>query len=341
MDYCGIDLHMEYSEVCILDEAGEVLETSRMRTSRVSLERFFRRESMRVVMEAGGMSPWVSRLVGGLGHEVVVCSPRRVRLIAESSLKNDKVDAEVLARLLRLDPGFLSPIRHRSEEAQLLRSRMTMRRAMVDARTAWINTVRGVLRSFGYRVSGRTSYTFAERVDRMKLPVELREVIEPMLGQLDLLSSEIRRVDEELEEIAKELPEVEHLRAVPGVGLIVALYFVLTIDDPDRFRNSREVAAFFGLRPAIRESGSVSHYGRITKEGDPEMRRLLVQAAHALLRTRADSELKRWALSLAERRGKSKALVALARKLAVLMHHLWVTGAVYEPFPHEDTAQAA
>jgi transposase len=123
--------------------------------------------------------------------------------------------------------------------------------------------------------------------------------------------------------------------------LIVALYFVLTNDDPYRFRSSREVAAFFGLRPVIRESGSVSHYGRITKEGDPEMRRLLVQAAHALLRTTADSELKRWALALAERRGKSKAVVALARKLAVLMHHLWVTGVVYEPFPHEDTAQAA
>jgi transposase len=341
MDYCGIDLHVEYSEACILDEDGEVVETSRMRTSRTSLERFFRREAMRVVMEAGGSSPWVSRLAEGFGHEVIVCSPRRVRLIAESSLKNDKVDAEVLARLVRLDRGFLSPIRHRSEEAQLLRSRMKIRRAMVDARTAWINTVRGLLRSFGYRVSGTTSRTFAERVDRMKLPVELREAIEPMLEQLDLLSGEIKRRDEELEEIAKELPEVEHLRGIPGVGLIVALYFVLTIDDPDRFRNSREVAAFFGLRPAIRESGSVSHYGRITKEGDPEMRRLLVQAAHAMLRTRADSELKRWALALAERRGRNKAAVALARKLAVLMHHLWVTGVVYEAFPQKDAAQAA
>jgi transposase len=341
MDYCGIDLHLEYSEVCILDGEGEVMERSRVRTSRSSLERLFRREKMRVVMEAGGMSPWVSRLLGGLGHEVVVCSPRRVRLIAESSLKNDKVDAEVLARLVRLDPGFLSPIRHRSEEAQLFRSRMTIRRAMVDARTGWINTVRGLLRSFGYRVAGKTSHTFSGRVDRMKLPVELREVIEPMLEQLDLLSGEIRRRDDELEELAKELPEVEHLCAIPGVGLIVALYFVLTIDDPHRFRNSREVAAFFGLRPAIRESGSVSHYGRITKEGDPEMRRLLVQAAHAMLRTRADSELKTWALALAQKRGKSKAIVALARKLAVLMHHLWVTGEAFEAFPNKDAAQAA
>jgi transposase len=121
----------------------------------------------------------------------------------------------------------------------------------------------------------------------------------------------------------------------------VATYFVLTIDDPDRFKNSRDVAPFFGLRPSMRESASVKHFGRITKEGDPEMRRLLVQAAHALLLTKADSELKTWALALAERRGKGKAVVALARKLAVLMHHLWVTGEVYQPFPKRDVTEAA
>lgn len=115
MEYCGIDLHAEYSQICILDGDGEVMETSRVRTSRKALERFFARETMRVVMEAGGTSPWVSRLLDSLGHEVVVCSPRRVRLIAESKLKNDRVDAEVLARLVRLDPEFLKPIRHRAE----------------------------------------------------------------------------------------------------------------------------------------------------------------------------------------------------------------------------------
>jgi transposase len=127
MEYCGIDLHAEYSQICILDEDGEVMETSRVRTSRKALERFFRRDRMRVVMEAGGSSPWVSRLLDSLGHEVVVCSPRRVRLIAESKLKNDRVDAEVLARLVRLDPEFLKPIQHRSEEAQLLRANLKVR----------------------------------------------------------------------------------------------------------------------------------------------------------------------------------------------------------------------
>ena len=201
---------------------------------------------------------------------------------------------------------------------------------MVEARTKWINTIRGLLRSFGYKVSGKAPHTFVDRVDKMELPGELRAVIEPLLEQLDLLSGEIIRRNEHLEEMVKDLPEVEHLREIPGVGPVVATYFVLTIDDPHRFKNSRDVASFFGLRPSMRESASVSHFGRITKEGDPEMRRLLVQAAHACLLTKADSELKSWTLALAERKGKGKAVVALARKLAVLMHHLWVTGEVYQ-----------
>ena len=189
MEYCGIDLHVSYSQICILGEEGEVMETSRGRTSRPALTKFFaRRNQMRIVLEAGGSSPWVSRLLEELGHEVIVCSPRRVRLIAESTLKNDKVDAEVLARLLRIDPAFLTPVRHRSEKAQLMRSKLLVRRSLVEARTKWINTVRGLLRAFGYRVAGKAPHTFAERVDRMKLPDELQQVIEPLLEQLGLVS---------------------------------------------------------------------------------------------------------------------------------------------------------
>lgn len=334
MEYCGIDLHQQYSELCILDEGGEVMERLRIPTSRTSLVRFFgRRDRMRVVVEACGMSPWVSRLVGELGHEVIVCSPRRVRLIAESTLKNDTVDAEVLARLVRLDPAFLKPITHRSEEAQLLRSRMLVRRALIDARTKWINHVRGILRSVGFTVSGRNADSFGERVDKIKLPLEVRDVIGPLLEQIDLVSGEIGRCNQELEKLGKEIPEVAHLTEIPGVGLIVAMYFVFTVDDPQRFRNSREVAAFFGLRPSMRESGGKHSYGRITKEGDPEMRRLLIQAAHALMHSRRECSLKTWAKQIEARRGKSKAKVALARKLAVLMHHLWVTGEVYSDYP--------
>ena len=339
MEYCGIDLHVSYSQICILDEEGEVMETSRVRTSRPALTKFFsRRDQMKIVIEAGGSSPWVSRFLEELGHEVVVCSPRRVRLIAESTLKNDKVDAEVLARLLRMDPAFLKPIHHRSEKAQLMRSKLLVRRSLVEARTKWINTVRGLLRAFGYRVAGKVPHTFAERVDRMRLPDELRRVIEPLLEQLDLVSGEIARRDEELADMAREIPAVERLQQIPGVGPITSLYFVLSIEDPHRFRRSRDVAAFFGLRPSMRESGGISRYGRITKEGDSEMRRLLVQAAHAMMITRADCALKQWAKEIEGRRGKMKKSVAVARKLAVLMHHLWVTGENFEAFPKSKAA---
>jgi hypothetical protein len=185
-------------------------------------------------------------------------------------------------------------------------------------------------------VSGKAPQNFAERVDRLKLPSELRAVIEPLLEQLDLLSGEIEGHNEHLEKMVKDLPEVAHLREIPGVGPVVATYFVLTIDDPDRFKRSRDVAAFFGLRPSMRGSASMTHFGRIAKEGDREMRRLLVQAAHACLLTTADSELKRWALALAERRRKGKAVVVLARKLAVLMHRLSVTGEVYQAFTNTE-----
>jgi transposase len=339
MDYCGIDVHQKESEICILAEDGEVMERTKVQTTRRALERFFsKKETMKIVLEAGGSSPWVSRLIEECGHETVVCSPRRVRLIAESTLKNDTIDAEVLARLVRIDPGFLGKVQHRSEKAQTLRSKLTVRSSLVEARTKWINTIRGILRGFGYRVPSGATKTFHTRVGTVVLPPDIEAVIQPLLRQLELLNLEITRCEDDLETVAAQIPEVQHLRQIPGVGLIVGLYFVLTIDDPDRFRHSRDLAAFFGLRPTMRSSGDMETYGRITKQGDPQMRKLLVQAAHALMLTRAPCALQDWAKKLEARRGKSKAIVALARKMAVLMHHLWVTGEVFESYPDRKAA---
>ena len=339
MEYCGIDLHQKNSEICILDENGEVMERVRVVTTRKALTRFFEiRPRMRVVMEAGGSSQWVSRLIEEIGHEVVVCAPRRVRLIAESTLKSDEVDAEVLARLGRIDVGFLGRAQHRSERAQLRMAHLTVRSALVQSRTKWINTVRGILRGFGYRVPGGRSGTFHQRCAKLAMPKELREAAQPLLTQLEQITEEIERLEGELETMAAELPVVQHLQSIPGVGAIVALYFVLSIDDPYRFRRSRDVAAFFGMHPSLRGSGEIKHFGRITKEGDPEMRRLLVQAAHGMLNSRNSCALQLWAIKLAERRGKAKAVVALARKIAVLMHHLWANGVVFEAFPSRKAA---
>jgi len=334
MEYCGTDVHQNFTEVCILDEDGVVRERSRIRSSRRGLERYFSsKPSLKVVLEAGGSSPWVSRLIADCGHDVTVCSPRRVRLIAESTLKNDEIDAEVLARLVRIDPGFLGSVRHRSEEAQILRSKLIVRSSLVEARTKWTNTVKGILRALGFRVPSGAPKTFSNRARSVKLPADVAVAIEPLLRQLEQVSDEIARCEEELKALASTMPEVVHLQSIPGVGLITSLYFVLTVEDPDRFQHSRDIAAFFGLRPTMRASGDVSTYGRITKQGDPEMRRLLIQAARGLMRTRARCYLQDWALKLKGRRGDAKAIVALARKMAVLMHHLWVTGEAFEPYP--------
>lgn len=335
MEYCGIDLHQMETEICVVDEDASVIERSRIKTSRKSLTRRFDGQArMKVVMEAGGSSPWVSRLIEEMGHEVVVCAPRRVRLIAESTMKTDEIDAEVLARLVRMDEGFLGRVTHRSESAQLQRGLLTTRTALVKARSKWVHTARGIMRSFGYRVPIVSTSLFHKRCAEVEMPDELRAVVQPLLNQVEHVTTEIKNLEERLETIAKQDPVVQHLQKVPGVGLIVSLYFVFSIDDPDRFQHSRDVAAFFGLRPSFRASGDVQQYGRITKEGDSEMRRLLIQAAHGVMNSRKPSSLQNWAVRLAARRGKKKALVALARKIAVLMHHLWVTGEVFQPFPN-------
>jgi len=334
MEYCGIDLHQKETEICVVDDDAVVVERARIATSRKALTRYFEgKPRMKVAMEAGGSSPWVSRLIEGMGHEVVVCAPRRVRLIAESTMKTDEIDAEVLARLVRIDEGFLGRVTHRSESAQLQRGLLTARTALVKARSKWVHTVRGILRSFGYRVPSVGTSRFHTRCAGVEMPDELRVVVQPLLNQIEQVNGEIAALEERLETIAKENAVAQHLQQVPGVGPIVALYYVFSIDDPDRFQHSRDVAAFFGLRPSFRGSGEVSHYGKITKEGDPEMRRLLIQAAHGVINSRKRSALQRWAVDLAARRGKKKALVALARKIAVLMHHLWVTGEVFQAFP--------
>lgn len=334
MEYCGIDLHQNETEICVLDNEGALVERARIKTSRETLKRRFNGQSpMKVAMEAGGSSPWVSRLVESMGHDVVVCAPRRVRLIAESTMKTDEIDAEVLARLVRVDEGFLGRVTHRSESAQLQRGLMTSRTALVNARSKWVHSARGILRSFGFRVPGGCTSRFHQRCAKVEMPDHLRAVVQPLLNQIEQVSLEIQALNERLEDIAANNPVAQHLQAVPGVGTIVALYFVFSIDDPDRFQRSRDVAAFFGLRPTIRGSADVCHYGRITKEGDPEMRRLLIQAAHGMINSRKTCALQQWALNLAARRGKKKALVALARKIAVLLHHLWVTGEVFQPFP--------
>jgi transposase len=267
-----------------------------------------------------------------------------VALITRSRQKDDRLDAEKLARLGRIDPQLLGPIRHRGEQAQADLMLIRAREALVEGRTALINAARGLVKSLGERLGCCDSEAVGpELAEELSAPA--RRAVEPLLRSVESLSKEIAVYDEQIEPLEERYPEAELLKQVQGVGTLVALTFLLTLEDASRFEHSREVGPYLGLQPRRRESGASQPQLGISKEGDGHLRRLLVQAAHCILRRGApDSDLRRWGLQRMQRGGKSakrKALVGVARKLAVLLHRLWVSGEVYEPLYHSDAARAA
>jgi len=332
----GLDLGDRTSHYCILDEAGNViLERSLPTTPKGIHQTFSKMPRSRIALETGTHSPWVSRQLTQLGHEVIVAHARNVRLIGESSRKDDQLDARTLARLARIDPGLLGPVRHRSAKAQIHLTAIRARAALVSTRTALVNAARGLTKSYGERLR-KCGTRQMNREIAQGLSQELRDALEPLLEEIESLNERIAEYDRRIEQIAKEVyPEVALLQQVKGVGTLIALTYVLTLDDPHRFRRSRDAGCFLGLRPGRRNSGRSEPQLHISKEGDRYLRTLMVQGAHYILGPFGqDSDLRRWGLKLAERGGKNakkRAVIAVARKLAVLLHKLWVSGEVYEP----------
>ncbi len=333
----GIDLGDRYTHVCLLDsENGEVIEESRIPTNTKAFQRRFSGIApMHIAIETGTHSPWVSRLLEECGHEVLVANARKLRLIYGSKRKTDKLDAENLARLARVDPKLLYPLKHRSEASQAHLAMIRSREALVGSRTQLINHVRGAVKSFGHRLPKCSARSFHKKVAE-DLPKELVSALRPLLQTIGELTARIREYERKLEETATEhYPETELLRQVAGVGTLTSLTFILSLEDPQRFSKSRSVGAYLGLVPGEDQSGDSDPQQQISKEGDEMLRRLLVGSAHYILGPFAqDSDLRRHGLKIAERGGKNakkRAVVAVARKLCVLLHHLWVTGDVYEP----------
>jgi transposase len=332
----GLDLGDRSSWYCVLDERGEVLLEQKLGTTPKAMKEVFGKlPRSRMALETGTHSPWVSRLLSELGHEVIVAHARNVRLIGESRKKDDRLDARTLARLARIDPQLLCPVKHRSAKAQADLTVIRARAGLVRARTSLINTARGLTKSYGERLRGCSSRNMnAEKAEG--LSPELQGALEPLLKEIESLSERIREYNQRIESIAQETyPETEQLKQVKGVGTLIALTYMLTLEDPHRFRKSRDVGCYAGLQPGRRNSGQSEPQMHISKEGDPYLRTLLVQGAHHILGPfGADSDLRRWGLKLAERgggNGKKRAIIATARKLAVLLHRLWVSGEVYEP----------
>jgi transposase len=342
----GLDLGDRSSAYCVLDGAGEILlEQKVAMTPEPMRQAFEKMPRSRIAMETGTHSPWVSRLLTALGHEVVVAHAQRVRLIAKSRRKDDRVDARTLARLARIDPDLLSPVQHRSAEAQLHLAEIRARAVLVSARTALINAARGLAKSYGERLQKcHTQQVGREAANG--LSAGLREALQPLLQEVESLNERIQEYDRRIARMAKEVyPETALLQQVKGVGDLIATTYVLTIEDPHRFRKSRNAGCFVGLQPGRRNSGESEPQMHISKEGDEYLRTLLVQGAHYILGPfGGDSDLRRWGQKLAARggkNGKKRAVVAVARKLAVLLHRLWVSGEVYEPLRNTQKTMGA
>jgi Transposase and inactivated derivatives len=341
----GLDLGDRSSCYCVLNEHGAiVLEEKVATTPKAMRERFAEMPSCRMALETGTHSPWLSRMLTELGHEVIVAHAQRVQLIAKSRRKNDRMDARTLARLARIDPSLLSPIQHRSAEAQAHLTVIRARAGLVRARTALVNTVRGVTKSAGERLCGCSPRKVRERAQ--ELSPELQHALGPVLIEIESLTERIHEYDERIQAIAEtSYPQVNLLKQVHGVGTLVALTFVLTLEDPHRFAKSRDAGCYAGLQPGRRDSGDSEPQLHISKEGNSYLRSMLVQSAHHIMGPfGTDSDLRRWGLRLSERGGKSakkRAIVAVARKLAVLLHHLWISGEVYEPLRNSLRSTAA
>ncbi len=332
----GLDLGDRFTQLCTLDAHGRSVATARLRTTPAALERHLAgHPRSRIVLEVGTHSPWVSRLLEHLGHEVLVANARQLRLIYGSDCRSDRVDAEPLARLGRLDPARLKPIHHREAEAQADLAQLRARDCLVRSRTQLINHVRGAVKAWEARLPASSAPAFASKA-AAALPSELRDALTPLLGLLTSLTREIRGMERQLEQVARErYPDTQRLRQPRGVGLLTALCYVLTLEDPGRSRQSRAVGPYLGLCPRRDQSGGHEAQLRITKRGDAMLRRLLVSGAQYILGPFGpDTDLQRWGRRLAARGGKNakkRAVVAVARKLATLLHRLWVSGAEYQP----------
>ena len=340
----GLDLGDRYSRYCLLNQEGEVIEEGRIQSTEAALRRHVAGEPrQRIALECGTHSPWVSRLLKSLGHQVLVANPRKLPALTASSSKNDRNDAELLARFAASDPTLLSPVRHRSLARQQDLNLIQARATLVRARTMIVNALRGLVKSEGGRLPACSTESLPRRV-QVAIPPSLTPVATPLVEQIARLNEQIAGMDQQIEKLRDKYPEIAVLRTAPGVGPVVAAAYVLTLDRPDAAAN-RSVGAFLGLRPAQGQSGESDPQRPISKAGDTYLRSLLVQSAQYILgRFGPDSALRRWGLKLAAsggKRGKKRAIVAVARKLAVLLHSMWRSGRSFQPFPFTEKAPTA
>ena len=333
----GLDLSDRTFQFCELNAKGEVVDEGQGKLDRASLKKYLAaRPKARVALETGGQSAWVEQVVEECGHEAVVANARELKAVTGRSHRSDQHDARQLARLARVDRELLAPVRLRNAAQQSDLSLIRARALLVEVRTTLINFARGITKVAGQRLPASSTHRFSERA-RQAVPEALHPALLPLLNVLDRIAQELAGYEESVEALADQrYPETRRLSQVPGVGTLTALTFVLTLSDPARFRHSRDVGPFLGLTPRRRQSGEQDPHLGISKCGDRYLRQLLVQCAHVVMgRFGPDTALRRWALEHAQhsRTAKKRTVVAVARKLAVILHRLWVRQEAFQPFP--------
>lgn len=335
----GMDLGDKTNRVCVLDAEGEVVFEGNVACTESRLRKLFSAwPSSVVAIEAGTHSPWVSRVLEELGHNVLIAHPRKLRAIYQSDRKSDVRDAEMLARIARSDPKLLNPIRHRGGNAQAHLAIVKARDCVIATRTKLINHVRGTVKTFGARLPKCSASAFHKKAGEA-IPEALRSALVPLLETIGILTQTIRQYNGKIAQLCQDAyPETEILRSVNGVGPVTSLSYILTLEEPNRFNRSRNVPAFLGLTPRRDQSGATDRQLGITKSGNAYLRKLLIGCAQYILGPFGkDSQLRQWGLRLIERGGpnaKKRAVTAVARKLAVILHRLWQAGMLYEPFPN-------
>lgn len=333
----GIDLGDKFHIAVVFDGDGNELETAKVINTKTGVSKFFNPyKYAKVAMEAGTHSPWISRLLTEMGLTVYVGNPRKLRLIWDSTDKSDARDARILGMVCRVEPRLLHPLYHRGSQAQADLATIKSRNMLVKSRTQLINHVRGLVKANGERLPKCSTASFAKRCEAL-VPSELRPALEFVFKTIFHLNEQIKELDSLIEQLSIErYPETQYLRQVTGVGPITALCFVLTIEDSARFAKSRQVGPFLGLTPRRDQSGETDKQLPITKAGNAYLRQLLVGSAHYIMGPFGpESNLRLHGLSIAARGGKNakkRAVIAVARKLAVLLHRLWVTNEEYQPF---------
>ena len=328
--YCGIDLANKTSAICVRRQQKMVLETECATDEdgfRQALKDF---KQLTIVIEASPFAEWVALWLEQLGHQVKVIDPRRAAALIRTKKKTDRLDAQQLARLA--ETGWYHEVHRKSDPARLLRSHLRARQGLVEARQAQVFRIRGLLRVHGLKVGSVSKARFAERVRQLchdHVP-DLLAVVEPLLSVLQGIRDGEAALTRRLKQVAQRDASCRLLMTMPGVGPMTAVAFVSTVDDPHRFARGDQVAAYMGLVPSVYQTGDTHYTGSITREGDKLTRTLLAEAANALLaHYRGDCALKRWGERLADRKGGGKARVAVARKMAMVLHRMWINN---EPF---------